>query len=74
MQYNHGTKLILKSVYGKFQRVVDWRKFKKKRSKRRKELDTIVAPRAILQENVIRINKILKTNLISSQSSHNKQN
>jgi hypothetical protein len=46
----------------------------KKRSKRRKELDTIVAPRAILQENVIRINKILKTNLISSQSSHNKQN
>jgi hypothetical protein len=35
MQYNHGTKLILKSVYGKFQRVVDWRKFKKKKQKKK---------------------------------------
>jgi hypothetical protein len=31
MQFNHGTRhetLTIKGVYGKFKRVVDWRKFK----------------------------------------------
>jgi hypothetical protein len=33
------------------------------RSRRRKELATIVAPKAILQKNVTKINKIGKKNL-----------
>jgi hypothetical protein len=38
MQFNHGTKheaLIVKDVYGTFKRVVNWRKFKKKKQKKK---------------------------------------
>ncbi len=39
MQFNYGTKheaLIVKAIYGKFKRVVNWwRKFKKKKQKKK---------------------------------------
>jgi hypothetical protein len=51
-----GEKWFTRNVFSPFLRS------SKMRSKKRKELVTIVAPKAILQKNVVRKNKIGRTN------------
>jgi hypothetical protein len=59
MLFNHGTRheaLIANSVFGKFKKVVNYKKFKNEKQKKK------VSPKAILQENVLKRNKIRRTN------------
>jgi hypothetical protein len=76
MQFNHGIKheaLIVKSVYGKFKRGINWRKFKNEK-KNKKGGCYNCGTKGHLQNNVTRINKIEKTNSRFFTSSHIKQN
>jgi hypothetical protein len=64
LNFNHGTKhetLIAKGVCKKFKRVLI-KGSSKMKTKKRQEFAIIVAPKAILQENVTRKNKIGRKN------------